>query len=359
MTTFIPSRNNDVEVFTLAEFKEKFDLVLKAHLDKKIASYISIIDNQISAEIVKHAASLVIVGGKRIRPYMTYLAYRTLGGTDIDCSFRIGVALELFHTFALIHDDIIDRGTTRHGIQTTHEFGKDKAGQCPTGDAHHVGESMAILAGDLLFSWSSEIVGQTESLEVKRIYNRMIDEVVAGQMLDVSLMLSRETTGETLDKKNELKTARYTFVNPLYIGEAMANKSIGNSFFEKFGLLLGLLFQIQDDLLDVVGRSDQTGKETFLDVASGQHTYLSQYVFLNGTANQKKILYEYFGKPVPPHAKEILMAMFRESGAVAYAENKVAEYATSAQMLLMDATLVGVCKKRFSEVLEMLLKRKK
>lgn len=348
--TFFPLKTE----VDLKSFQSRFNLVLKEHLEKKLQIYRKITNNSEVFDVMKYAVELVCEGGKRVRPYMFYLANLSEGGTDTEETLKLAISLELFHAFALIHDDIIDRGTERHGKLTTHVYTEKAISAFPRGDKKHIAEGMTILAGDLMFSWSQEIIGKSHTQELKDIFYTMVDEVVAGQTLDVTFMLQYEVTSESIARKNELKTALYSFVNPMLMGSVHAQSHVHDQFYREFGLIIGQAFQIQDDLLDITGSSKKLGKNTFSDIKDGQHTFLSQYVFESADIQGKDLLRSLFGKELDDHARSALTRLFTSSGAAAYASKKVSTLITEARTLIDESTFKTVYKKRWHDFVNLL-----
>lgn len=327
-----------VQKCDIASFQMIFNARLNAYLDEKVQKYKQISTHALNVEAVEYAVSLIRDGGKRVRPYMAFLAHETAGGIHQDDVLQAGIALELFHAFALIHDDIIDKGLERHAKDTTHVHIEKYITGYPRGDKKHVAESVALLAGDLIFSWSHEAISQLKNRDVQTIFFRMIEEVVAGQLLDVSFMLQYEVNMEDIFQKNIYKTALYSFVNPMMIGVALAGKK-QNEVYTKLGLCLGQAFQIQDDLLDIVGDPVKTGKKRLLDVEDGQHTILTQYIFEHATETDRNIFRSLFGKEINEYSIQVLLKLFHDTGAIAYAEQEIQTQLDTARELV--ATLEG------------------
>ena len=307
----------------LRAFQSLFNSELEAFFDTKLQAHGRIPNAPLFLEALSHTRKLLLSGGKRIRPYMCYLAYCSEGGVEQKESIRAGIALELFHMFALVHDDIIDRGFTRHGVPTTHVFVSEKLAGIDGRDISHIADSIALLIGDLIFSWSYEIIGSLDNTEVAQIFNQMVSEVVAGQALDVSFMVENTVSMSDILKKNELKTARYTFVNPMQIGRALAQSTQHIDTYTDFGLTLGQAFQMQDDLLDVVGTTAVTGKEPFIDIEDRQHTLLTQYVFDHAEAKDRHVLESFFGKKLSSSDRVVLAKLFADTGAISYAQGEI------------------------------------
>lgn len=333
----------------LASFQKSFNEELKKYLERKLSAYKLLTDEALIHKTATHCVDLINHGGKRIRPYISFLAYCTEGGSDVKTIQNIGIGLETFHAFALIHDDIIDQGKERHGLPTIHEYLK--------GDKKRIAEAMALLAGDLVFSWANEAVINTGNMKARHLYFRMIEETVAGQMLDVALVTKDRAVSKVLMKKNELKTARYSFVNPMLIGAAEANSHVHDEFYTKLGLCLGQAFQIQDDLLDVIGNPEKTGKTNMLDVQDGQHTFITEHVFEHGDQRDRDVLSSLFGKPADESSKKVLLSLFTSSGALESAKAKVRAHFLEAREMIKTFDVSPLFKERWLALIDMLDKR--
>jgi geranylgeranyl diphosphate synthase type I len=328
--SLIKNKKRD-EILDLPAFQKKINAALLEYTTAKTEIFKSIVGQDMLSEAVNHAVSIINKGGKRVRPYLVYLAYKTEGGADDEKIIQAGIAMEIFHAFALIHDDVIDKGKERRGALTTHEYLKKIFETYPRGDKEHLAEGMAVLIGDLFFSWSNELIGKIQNEKARQLFFNMFEQTVAGQMIDASLMLRSEIRTEELVRKNELKTAQYSFAGPLMIGAALAGTDARQDMYKKFGLALGQAFQIQDDLLDVVGDPKKTGKLSFIDIEDGQHTLLTQYIFENGTDFDKEVLKALFGKPLDAHGRSALMHIFTSNHAVEYAQGEISRLIEESQ----------------------------
>lgn len=347
-----------VQECDITSFQHVFNVKLAAHLDEKVASYRDISGSALGTEAVEYAASLVREGGKRVRPYMAFLAYETEGGTNQEEVLQAGIALELFHTFALIHDDIIDKGLERHSKDTTHVHIEKYIAQHSRGDKKHIAEAVALLAGDLMFSWSHEAIAQLQNKKIQSIFFKMIEEVVAGQMLDVSFMLQYDVELRDIFQKNVYKTALYSFVNPMLIGATLAGATQNENLYRTLGLCLGQAFQIQDDLLDIVGDPAKTGKKRLLDVQDGQHTILTQYIFEHATENDRNIFRSLFGKEINEYSVQVLLKLFKDTGAIAYAEQEIQTQLEAARACISQFHCKRAHQQAWGAFIELLNKRK-
>ncbi|MDQ5950105.1 MAG: geranylgeranyl diphosphate synthase, type [Patescibacteria group bacterium] len=288
------------------QFKEIFDKQFIKEIEKFIGRTTKISSNKKINEVVAHIKKLG-ENGKRLRPYILYLGYgeKKLNKDILDQM----IAIELLHLFALIHDDIMDNSPTRHGVPTIQNLTKNE----------NLGKSFAMLAGDLVFNWAYEIfIKENDNKKSKEIFSTLIEEVVIGQSMDAELSSAKSWSKEDLDQKTLLKTARYTFRRPLEIGLALRAKKVDKStekIYSQIGENLGIIFQIDDDLLDIFGDEKKLNKKTFQDIESKQATLISFYLKNN------KIFKSYLGKKLNEEEKENLKNIIKETGTL----NKIEE----------------------------------
>ena len=270
----------------LGRFKQEFDIYLAHYLDKKIKLISKFTKDPSILDYINYIKKITLSGGKRIRPYLAYLMYQTLKGKKNEKVLKFLVSLEMFHSFCLIHDDIIDKSGLRHGIPTSHTYIKNKLKtEKRIGDMEHSGNSQAILLGDILLTWSQEIINLNNYFDlkvlqkVKTYFYEMVDEVSVGQMIDTDIVTRIKVSKDLIDEKTQLKTAGYSFVKPLLIGAALSNKITKKieNFCKEFGLAMGIAFQTQDDLFDITSSDKQLGKTTSLDKSQNQHTYFTYF----------------------------------------------------------------------------------
>ena len=174
---------------------------------------------------------LTLGGGKRIRPTFAYWGFRGARGdpAELTAALPALAALELLHTFALIHDDVMDRSAVRRGRPTAHErYAAQHAGNGWRGPADQFGTAAAILAGDLCLVWADRLIGQADLpaarlAAARRVYDAMRVDAVAGQYLDVlGEAAPDEWNGRRALAVARYKTASYTVRRPLEFGAALA-----------------------------------------------------------------------------------------------------------------------------------------
>jgi geranylgeranyl diphosphate synthase, type I len=222
-----------------------------------------------------------VAGGKRIRPALLLLGYVVAGGDDRRAVHGPALALELLHSCALVHDDVIDRGVTRRGRPTVHHaFADQHRDHGWSGDATAYGEAVAILLGDLAFVQADELfleaaVPPDRLLAGFRRFTVLREEVMAGQYLDLHAATSRTTDRALALTVATLKSGRYSVARPLEIGALLAGAAPDAvAALGAFGDPLGSAFQLRDDLLGVFGEEAVTGKSASSDLAEGKRTLL-------------------------------------------------------------------------------------
>ena len=210
----------------------------------------------------------LLAGGKRIRPVLALATARAIGTEPSDV-LPAAAALELIHTYSLIHDDLpaMDDDELRRGRPTSHVV--------------H-GEDVAILAGDGLFAEAINLISQRQEAAADRVVAALatltaatgVDGMVGGQYVDVS---AADLDAEGLRRLHELKTGRLIAASveiPLILAGASEPDTIG---YRRFAAELGVLFQIVDDILDVTGDEEQLGKPQGSDERHGKRTYVSVF----------------------------------------------------------------------------------
>ena len=215
----------------------------------------------------------VMAGGKRLRPMMMYKTYKMFGGEDKELIEPFMAAIEMIHTYSLVHDDLpaMDNDTYRRGRKTTHVV---------------YGEDMGILAGDALlnFAYETAIKGAAAAKATKNAINALdilskkagITGMVGGQVVDVELT-GKKLDEERLDFIFKLKTGALLEAS-LMVGAALAGadeKYI--ELMEQAGLNIGMAFQIQDDILDITSTTEELGKPVHSDEKNDKTTYVSLY----------------------------------------------------------------------------------
>ncbi len=237
-------------------------------------------------------------GGKRFRPTLSLLTARALGHNDP----LPHVALESFHKFILVHDDIIDRDTLRYNAPTVHA---QLAELCANPvQKEHFGNSLAIVGGDLLQSATTKIIlattlPDTTKIKLLELIATATNEVTKGWydqfLMDYLPLSSPRLNFRRIEESIIWVTGKYSMKLPLFFGYAVAGKQPPEGL-ERLADLMGALFQTGDDLLGLFGKTEDTGKSNFADITQGKKTLPMWLTYHHTSATNKKILAELVGK---------------------------------------------------------------
>lgn len=287
------------------------------------------------------------LGGKRMRPKFLLLAYEAISGRTDEEALRLALAIETFHNFSLVHDDIMDNAPIRRGKKTVHE---------------EWNTSTAILAGDNLLIKCYELIlstGFTNKTELLNLFTTMSAQVCDGQQMDMNLPGQEHISESEYLKMIELKTA----VLPACALEMGALAAGGDPViceaFRDFGLNLGMAFQLQDDYLDCFGSAAQTGKQEGGDIIENKRTllYLHAEKHLNGT--DKEEFLRWYNSPAHDLDMKVkrVRELFRLVGSDVYLLELKARYEAEALNRLQKLNLGDIEKSEFGLLFEMLRSR--
>lgn len=212
-------------------------------------------------ELYEPISYLMSLGGKRLRPALVLMATDLFNG-DIDAAISPALAVELFHNFTLMHDDIMDKAPLRRGKQTVHAKWN---------------EAVAILSGDVMFVKAYQLMIKVKPnilSQVLEIFNTTATGVCEGQQIDMNFENLEEVTIPEYIEMIRLKTA-VLLGGALKIGALIGEASETDAqHLYNFGENLGIAFQLQDDILDVYGDPEKFGKQVGGDILSNKKTYL-------------------------------------------------------------------------------------
>lgn len=338
---------------TIQTFKKRFDPILFRYIEGRIARYNAQCPDVDLARNHEHILTLLRGGGKRIRPYIACTVYEMLGGRVTSSILELFSALELFHLFALVHDDIIDHGSERHGVPTLHMFARASLQKHHRlGDLSHVADGQAMLLGDFLHATANHLVARGVRADAPRLnrlreeFDLMVQEVMLGEALDVDVATRREVSNELIERKMYLKTASYTFIRPMRMGAALGGGGASfRAFCDAFGMALGLAFQIQDDLLDLTALSKTVHKTIFSDLREHQHTVFTQFIFERGTAAERAELRTLMGADLTEADRDRVESLFHNSGSLAHGRVLMSRSFSQAERSL-DALRIAEIRKR-------------
>jgi len=219
---------------------------------------------------------LVAAGGKRLRPAFCHWAFVGSGGDPDDPRIvDAGAALELLHTFALVHDDVMDGSDQRRGRPTVHRaFVDDHQKHGGHSDPRRTGEGAAVLVGDFAFVYADQVLG-TVIPAARAIYDELRLELCVGQYLDLVAAADGGRDAQRASRIERFKSGKYTVERPLHLGATRdGDDPARRDALSAIGLPLGEAFQMRDDLLGVYGDERVTGKPVGDDLREGKLTPL-------------------------------------------------------------------------------------
>lgn len=317
--------------------------LLDSFLDAKAAETVAV--DPALAEVTDEIRALVDAGGKRLRPAFVYWGHRAAGADHDDAVLRPAAAVELLHTFALLHDDVMDRSATRRGRPSAYAgFAQRHLDGGRLGDSDWFGCSAAILAGDLTYVWADELFDATDLpadavARARAVFTTLRREVIAGQHLDLVLAADPAAHEDGARHVALLKSARYTVTRPLELGAALAPQGhLVAPALAAYGDAVGIAFQMRDDILGLFGDPAVTGKSALDDLREGKRTVLVLRALRLADDRQRRVLEACLGDPDLDEARAAeARAAVADSGALASVEALL-----SAQHALALEALAGL-----------------
>ena len=217
------------------------------------------------------------IGGKRVRPVCVLMGNELFDDIDPD-AYEVGTAIELFHNFSLIHDDIMDKAPLRRGMETVHT---------------KYGDATALLAGDVMLVAAYDHINKIKPIHLQRIiylFNKTAKEVCEGQQLDMDFEKLQSVSFEEYERMITLKTS-VLLAASLQMGAILGGAGGGNQqHLYEFGKNLGIAFQVQDDYLDAFGDPEKFGKQPGGDIIVNKKTFLMIHAMDVASVEQKATL---------------------------------------------------------------------
>jgi geranylgeranyl diphosphate synthase, type II len=272
--------------------------------------------NQAPQELYEPVNYILSLGGKRLRPLLALMGCE-LFDTDISKALPIATAVEIFHNFTLLHDDIMDSAPLRRGKPTVHEKYSVNTG---------------ILSGDVMLIYAYEFLNKIpDPITAKRllsIFNKMAIEVCEGQQYDMNFETRNDVTIPEYIRMIELKTSvliAAAFQMGALVGGA--TEGVAQHLYE-FGRNVGIAFQIQDDILDTFGDPEKFGKKVGGDIVQNKKTYLVLKSFEMGNTLQKDALKQLMNTPTIDETSKIeaVKTLYNQLGVREKAETEMDNY---------------------------------
>ncbi len=283
------------------------------------------------------------LGGKRIRPVLCLMGNELFEEIKED-AWHVGTAIELFHNFTLIHDDIMDKAPLRRGMETVHT---------------KYGENTALLAGDVMLVAAYEELNKIsiEYLQsILRLFNKTAKEVCEGQQMDMDFEKMETVNFDAYLKMIELKTS-VALAASLQTGAILGGAGERNQhLLYDFGKKLGIAFQVQDDYLDAFGDPQKFGKQVGGDILANKKTFLLLHALETSSSAQQKELKSLLAVN-PPDKIEKVVQIFHDCKVDEWALQLKNKYLDEAFNHLEDIAVLSKRKEPLKELAHFLIKR--
>ena len=283
------------------------------------------------------------LGGKRIRPVLCLMGNELFDDIHPD-AWHVSTAIELFHNFTLVHDDIMDKAPLRRGKDTMHA---------------KFGESTALLAGDVMLVAAYDYLNKIDTLHIHSVislFNRTARGVCEGQQLDMDFEKADEVSLESYLHMIELKTS-VLLAASLKLGSILGGASQRNqNLLYEFGKKLGIAFQIQDDYLDAFGDPKKFGKQPGGDIKSNKKTFLIIQAMATADSSQKKELKQLMNGNGKDKTEKVLQ-LFHDCRVNEWALQLKNKYLDEALIHLEDVAVLSIRKEPLKELAHFLIQR--
>ena len=287
------------------------------------------------------------LGGKRIRPALTLMAYN-IYKEDVASALDVAMGLEVFHNFTLLHDDLMDEADMRRGQPTVHKVW----------DAN-----TAILSGDAMLIAAYRLVAKADKVHLKPaldLFTQTALEICGGQQYDMEFEKRDDVAEEEYIEMIRLKTA-VLLACALKMGAILADAPAEDAeHLYHFGIAIGLAFQLQDDFLDVYGDPKVFGKEIGGDITSNKKTYMLINAFNHANAQQREELNRWVSAKdfVRKEKVEAVTRLYDEIGIDKMAQEKIAYYFEQSKKYLDAVQVPAERKEELQKYAQKMMKRK-
>jgi len=283
------------------------------------------------------------LGGKRVRPVACLMGAELFDDIHPD-AWQAATAIELFHNFTLIHDDIMDKAPLRRGMATVHE---------------QWGESTALLAGDVMLVTAYDYINKIGTSNLKRIiqlFNKTAKEVCEGQQLDMDFEKEPVVPFDAYLNMINLKTS-VLLAAALQMGALLGGASERNQhLLYEFGRKLGLAFQVQDDYLDAFGDPQKFGKQVGGDILANKKTFLLIHALEVAGKDDKASLNNLLQSNTPDKVEKVV-AIFKRTGVGEWAQRLKEGFLNEALQHLEDVAVLSKRKEPLKNLAQFLIQR--
>jgi geranylgeranyl diphosphate synthase, type II len=289
------------------------------------------------------AQYILQLGGKRIRPVCVLMGNELFDEINPD-AYEVATAIELFHNFSLIHDDIMDKAPLRRGMETVHT---------------KYGESTALLAGDVMLVQAYEYLNKIKGDYLQKIihvFNETAKAVCEGQQLDMDFEKRSAISFDEYVNMITLKTS-VLLAASLQLGAILGGSGHGNQqHLYEFGKNLGIAFQVQDDYLDAFGDPEKFGKQVGGDILANKKTFLLIHAMETASAEQLLALQQLMKENAPDKVQQVTQ-IFKDCKVDDWAKELKDKYLQTALQHLEDTAVTSVRKQPLIALAAYLIQR--
>lgn len=303
--------------------------------------------------------SLVMAGGKRLRPAFCFWGFVGAGGdAEDEAVVDAGAAFELLQAFALVHDDVMDGSSRRRGDTTTHlRFAGRHTDSGWRGEARRFGEGVATLVGDLAHVYADSMM-RGASDEVMEVWDELRIELNVGQYLDLLGSARGDTDLPGARRIARYKSGKYTIERPLHVGAALAGRfEVLARPLSLYGDPLGEAFQLRDDMLGAFGEERLTGKPVGDDLREGKPTPLLAVATAAANESQASVLATVGDPAMTPDAVAAVQQVFHDTGAATAMEDDIARLTDEALSALEHADIEAPARDALVELAHFVARR--
>jgi geranylgeranyl diphosphate synthase type I len=284
--------STDVDLTKFNNYIETERIKINDSLERYFDRALKEVNDKEMFKIVNQLKDYTMKGGKRVRPLLIVSAYRMFGGKG-DEIYDAAISIELSQSFFLIHDDIMDRSDLRRGFKSFHRKIEDMLGDIK--DKEHMAESLAIVAGDLAVDYSFDALMKSNfAVDLKLRAMEELIEIIKitgyGEGLDMYSSAGVKLSAQDLIRLHLRKTAKYTLEGPLLMGAFLAGRTDNLHPMKAYGNLVGLAFQLHDDVIGLYGTQEVIGKPPKSDVNEGKQTLLMIKAMERSTKMERKFI---------------------------------------------------------------------
>ncbi len=307
-------------------------------------------------------------GGKKLRGALVQLGYECGGGANLKEILPISVALEIIHSFILMHDDVMDQDELRRGMYTLHKQWETISKQKLVSRANHkhLGESLAYTTGDVGGFLAMGLIANSQLSPEKKLtafshLSKFLLKTGYGQGLDVVYEVSEHVGERDVLRVHLHKSAHYTISGPLILGGLLSGATQQQlAAMEQFGEKVGIAFQLRDDELGLLGNEQILGKPIGSDIREGKNTLLRIKAMELANQRQRKRLEEIYGRQqVTDQEINLVKEITVQSGALDYSQKLTRKLTTEGKQTIPLITADIQLQDTLGQIADFIVERKK